>query len=80
MAASSVGLAETFIGLMNKARAWMTHSWTIFPLTLGMQGLALTFCDVRELRGALIFALAGATGRLASGLLQAWWALRNGSR
>jgi hypothetical protein len=80
MAASSVGLAETFIGLMNKARAWMKHSWTIFPSTLGMQALALTFCDVRELRGALIFALAGGTGRLASGLLQAWWALRSSSR
>lgn len=80
MAASSIGLAETFIGLMNKARAWVKHSWTIFPLTLGMQGLALTICDVRELRGALIFAMAGGTGRLASGLLQAWWAVRSSSR
>jgi O-antigen/teichoic acid export membrane protein len=79
-AAASVGLAETFIGVMNKARAWMKQSWTIFPLTLGLQGMALMFCDVRELRGALIFALAGGTGRLAAGLLQAWWAVRSNAR
>lgn len=80
VAAASMALLETFLGLMNKARAWMRYSWTIFPFTLGMQGMALAFCDVRDLRGALSFALAGGAGRLAAGLFQACHAVRSGSR
>lgn len=76
MAIAALAFVETFVGLMNKARGWMRLSWTIFPLTLGLQGLALTIWDVGDLRGALTFSLVGGIGRLAAGFVQAHVSMR----
>jgi hypothetical protein len=76
MASAAFAFVETFIGLMNKARGWMRLSWTIVPLTLGLQGLALTIWDVGHLRGALMFSLVGGIGRLSAGLVQTYASMR----
>jgi hypothetical protein len=42
---------------LNTARGWLHHTWTLVPLTIGVQLLLVQILELSSVRGVIVFAL-----------------------
>jgi hypothetical protein len=73
---SGIGFIATVAGELNKARAWVIHSWLLIPAVLATQAAALCFLDVSRLRGALLFGMVSMIPSVLVALYQGWIGFR----